>query len=231
MTRIHFGIQAALTLSLSLLPSLPAAAQAGRAAVGIRFGTLGGGGEVAMGLGSRLAVRTSINYFSLSREQEIQGISYDLTPRLLSVPLLLDLHPGGGSFRLSAGVVFNRNRAAADGRVDGTVLIGDNQYTGAEVQALTGEVAFKGVAPFAGLGFDNSVFGNGRVAVSFELGVMFHGHPRAGLTGRTVLTGAARERFDSDLRVEEQEIQSEIDDLPGVIDYYPVVGFGVKYRL
>jgi hypothetical protein len=60
---------------------------------------------------------------------------------------------------------------------------------------------------------------------------MFHGHPRAGLTGRTALTGGGRDRFDSDLRVEEREIQDEIDDLPAVIDYYPVVGFGLKYRL
>ncbi|MBA3556160.1 MAG: hypothetical protein H0W29_15570 [Gemmatimonadales bacterium] len=231
MARTHVGFKAALALSLSLMPWLPASAQAGRAAMGLRFGTLGGGAEAAVGLTSRLAVRTSINYFSLSQDEDIQGIAYNVTPRLLSVPLLLDLHPGAGSFRLSAGVVFNRNRAAGDGRVDGSVFIGENQYTSAEVQALRGEVAFKRVAPFAGLGFDNSLFGGGRVAFSFELGVMFHGHPRAGLTGRTTLAGAERDRFDSDLRAEEREIQDEIDDLPGAIDYYPVLGFGLKYRL
>ncbi len=231
MSRPHVALASALALSLSLLPLLPASAQAGRAAVGLRFGTLGGGAEAAVGLTSRLAVRTSVNYFSLSRDEQIQGIAYDLKPRLLSVPLLLDLHPGKGSFRLSAGVVFNRNRAAGDGRVNESVTIGENQYTAAEVQSLTGEVAFKRVAPFAGLGFDNSLFGNGRVAFSFELGVMFHGHPRAGLTGRTVLTGSARDQFDSDLRAEQGEIQDEIDDLPGVIDYYPVLGFGLKYRI
>jgi hypothetical protein len=231
MTRTHLVLKAALALSLPLLPLQPATAQAGRAAVGLRFGTLGGGAEAAVGLSSRLAVRTGINYFSLSRDQEIQGIAYDVTPKLLSVPLLLDLHPGAGSFRLSAGVVFNRNRAAGDGRVNESVVIGENEYTAAEVQALRGEIAFKSVAPFAGLGFDNSLFGSGRVAFRFELGVMFHGHPRAGLTGRTALTGAGRDRFDSDVRAEEREIQDEIDDLPAVIDYYPVVGFGLKYRL
>ena len=221
----------ALSLTLALVPLLPLRAQAGRTAIGLRFGTLGGGGEASVGLGSRMAVRTGVNYFGLTREEEVQGIGYEVRPRLLSVPLVLDLHPAGGAFRLSAGVIFNRNRAAGDGLVDGSVVIGDNEYTAAEVQGLRADVGFKRVAPFVGLGFDNALFGSGRVAFSFELGVMFHGHPRAGLTGRSTLTGAERAQFDDDLQAEAREIQDEIDDLPGVIDYYPVLGFGLTYRL
>lgn len=225
----------ALTTALAILVAGASAgsahAQAGRVAVGPRFGTLGIGGEAAVSLSRRLAFRTGFNYFSLSRDEGFDGITYALRPRLQTVPLLLDLHPSAGAFRLSAGVIINGNQAAGDGEVGQSVLIGDNQYTSAEVRSLTGAVDFRGAAPYAGLGFNSALTGNGRVAFGFELGVMFHGHPRARLAVASPLTGAAAAQLEADRRLEEQQIQAEIDDLPGVIDFYPVLEFGLSFRL
>lgn len=211
--------------------AFPAAAQAGQVAAGIRFGTLGVGAEGAVGLTSRLALRTGVNYFSLNRDEGIQGISYALTLRPLSIPLLLDVHPSRGSFRFSAGLIFNQNEATGDGVLNQGTFIGNNEYSSAQVQSLTGKVGFRSASPFLGLGFDNALSGSGPVSFSFELGVMFHGHPKATLSGVTTLIGAAREQFDRDMQAELREIQDEVDDLPGVVDYFPVIGFGLKYRL
>ena len=207
------------------------APRAGRVVFGPRFGTLGLGGEAAVSLSGHLAVRTGFNYFSLSRDEDIEGITYDLTPRLQTVPLLLDLHPSGGAFRLSTGVIINGNQAAGDGIVGQSVFIGDNEYTSADVQSLTGKVAFRRVAPYAGFGFNGALMGHGRVGFGFDFGVMFHGHPRASLQAATTLEGAARDNFERDRLLEQQEIQDRIDDLPGVIDLYPVLEFGLSFRL
>jgi hypothetical protein len=236
---------AALALLIALFaPPMPAqttgtataagpapAPRAGRVVFGPRFGTLGLGGEAAVSLSRHLAVRTGFNYFSLSRDEDIEGITYDLTPRLQTVPLLLDLHPSGGAFRLSTGVIINGNQAAGDGIVGQSVFIGDNEYTSADVQSLTGKVAFRRVAPYAGFGFNGALMGHGRVGFGFDFGVMFHGHPRASLQAATTLAGGARDKFERDRLLEQQEIQDKIDDLPGVIDLYPVLEFGMSFRL
>lgn len=227
----RFTLSCVLLAAVIGLPRQPAQAQAGRIAFGPRFGTLGLGGEAAVSLSRHLAFRTGFNYFSLSRDQSIQGIRYDLTPRLQTIPLLLDLHPSAGAFRLSGGVIVNGNRASGDGVVGERVFIGDNEYTGAEVRSLTGGLHFRGVAPYAGLGFDRALTGKGRVAFAFEFGLMLHGHPRASLEATTTLAGAARDQFEQDRRLEQQELQDELDDLPGVLDLYPVLEFGLSFRL
>jgi hypothetical protein len=207
------------------------APHAGRVIFGPRFGTLGLGGEAAVSLSRHLALRTGFNYFSLRRDEDIEGITYDLRPRLQTVPLLLDLHPSGGAFRLSTGVIINGNRAAGNGVVGQGVFIGDNEYTSADVQSLTGKVAFRRVAPYAGFGFNGALMGHGPVGFGFDFGVMFHGHPRASLQAATTLAGAARDQFERDRLLEQQELQGKIDDLPGVIDLYPVLEFGLSFRL
>ena len=45
------------------------------------------------------------------------------------------------------------------------------------------------------------------------------------------LTGAAAAQLEADRRLEQQQIQDEIDDLPGVIDFYPVLELGLSFRL
>ncbi len=205
-------------------------AQAGRVAIGPRFGTLGIGGEAAVSLSRHLAFRTGFNYFSLSRDEGIEGITYALRPRLQTVPLLLDLHPTAGSFHVSAGLMINGNEAAGDGDIGSAVSIGDNQYTSAEVRSVTGAVDFRGAAPYAGLGFNGALTGDGRVAFGLEVGVMFHGHPRATLAVASPLTGTAAAQPEADRRLEERKLQAEIDDLPGVIDFYPVLEVGLSFR-
>ncbi len=64
----------------------PAHPQAGRVAIGPRFGTLGIGADAAVSLSRHLAFRTGFNYFSLSRDEGIDGITYVLRPRLQTVP-------------------------------------------------------------------------------------------------------------------------------------------------
>jgi hypothetical protein len=234
--RKHPSIACSTGLALCLMAlaglAQPTPAVGQRVAIGVKAGTLGFGGEASIGITRHLAVRTAFNRFGMERNRELGGISYLLTPRLRSATTLVDVHPFGGAFRLSSGLVFNRNegRLAAQVNPGESLFIGDGEYSSSQVQALDGRIGFKRSAPYAGLGFDNSLTGRGRVSFNFDLGVMFHGHPKARLQGRTTLTGDAREQFGRDLERETEDLQSEIDDLPKLIDYYPVVAFGLKVR-
>jgi hypothetical protein len=223
----------ALSLTLAVLITPPtASAQLGRVAFGLKAGTLGFGPEASVGITRHIAVRAGLNRFSLERDQELGGIDYRLTPRLRNLTALLDLHPTGGAFRLSGGIISNRNQGGLDARLDqgSTLFIGEGEYSSSDVQALTGRIGFKRSSPYVGLGFDNSLAGTGRVSVNLDLGVMFHGHPQASLAGQSSLTGSARDRFEADVTREAGDIQQQIDDLPRLIDYYPVFALGLKVR-
>jgi hypothetical protein len=228
-TRTVAACLAALT---ALIAPPTASAQLGRVAFGLKAGTLGVGAEASVGITRHVAIRAGLNRFSLERNQDIGDIDYRFTPRLQSLTALLDLHPFGGAFRLSGGIVSNRNEGGLDARLDraGTIFIGEGEYSSNDVQGLTGRIGFKRSAPYVGLGFDNSLVGAGRVSFNMDLGVMFQGHPKASLEGQTSLTGDARARFDADVQREAGEIQREIDDLPRVIEYFPVLAVGLKVR-
>lgn len=226
----------ALALCLAALAGVlspaTAAAQLGRVAFGVKAGTLGFGGEASVGITRHLAFRAGINRFGVERDQIISDVAYTLNPRLRSVTALLDLHPFGGAFRLSGGVIANRNEGSLAARLENgeSISVGNGEYSSSEIQSLSGRIAFKRSAPYVGLGFDNSLGGAGRVSFNLDLGVMFHGHPKASLEATTSLTGDARAQFDQDVQQETAELQDEIDELPRVVDYYPVVAFGLKVR-
>ena len=220
-------------LLLTLVAASTASAQTGQLAVGLKAGTLGVGAEASVGLTRHLAIRSGVSRFHLTRDQGIEGINYRLTPRLQSVTALLDLHPFAGAFRMSGGVVLNRNEGELAARLNqgDDVSIGNHAYASSDVLSLDGSIGFRRTAPYAGIGFDNSVRTKGRVALSLDLGVMFHGHPQASLTGHTRLTGSDLAAFDEDVRLEAAEIQDRLDHLPRVIDVYPVVAMGIKVRV
>jgi hypothetical protein len=231
--RLRTTTLAACLAAIAVL-AVPSAlsAQLGRVAFGLKAGTLGLGAEASLGITRHIAVRAGLNRFNLERGQEFGDIDYRLTPRLRSLTALLDLHPFGGAFRLSGGIVSNRNEGGLDAQLDrsGSLFIGEGEYAPNDVQGLTGKIGFKRSAPYLGFGFDNSLLGRGRVSFNMDLGVMFHGHPKATLQGQTTLTGDARAQFDADVEREAQEVQEKIDDLPRVIDYFPVLAFGLKVR-
>ncbi len=228
----------ALALCLAAVADLlsPATAaaqqQLGRVAFGVKAGTLGFGGEASVGITRHLAFRAGLNRFGMERDEVIGDVTYTLNPRLRSVTALLDLHPFGGAFRLSGGVIANRNEGGLAARLENgeSISVGNGEYSSSDIQSLSGRIAFKRSAPYVGLGFDNSLAGAGRVSLNLDLGVMFHGHPKASLEATTSLTGDARAQFDQDVRRETEELQDEIDELPRVVDYYPVVAFGLKVR-
>lgn len=207
---------------LAVTLSAPAVAQVG---IGIRASTLGVGGEISLRPSRYLGLRAGGQYLRFTRTATIEGIDYDMTPKLQSGTAILDLHPFGGSFHLSGGMVWNSNQGDVVARLAGPITIGGQTYQPDQVGSLTGKVAYDtDYAPYAGLGFA----GRGRVSLLFDLGLVFSGYPTVSLTGSPNLTGVEKDVFDQNVAQEVADIQADIESR-SYLKYYPVVSLGLRF--
>lgn len=214
--------QTLLVLGLAVGAASAGSAQVG---IGIRASTLGVGGEISIRPSPYLGVRLGGNYFTFTRDATIDGVAYDLTPRLQSGIAIVDLHPLGSSFHLSGGLLWNENEGEVEARLTGPITIGAQTYQPDEVGSLAGVVRYESkYVPYAGLGFA----GRGRVSLLFDLGVAFSGYPRVALTGTTNLTGPARDVFDQNVAQEIQNIQADIESR-SYLRFFPVVSLGLRF--
>jgi hypothetical protein len=97
-----------------------AAAQA--QSLSARAGSNGLGAELSAGFGSMFGMRANVLGGSYDRDEVQSDIRYEGQLKLSNAALLLDLHPLSGTFRLSAGLVYNDNKLDATGRGDGGTI-------------------------------------------------------------------------------------------------------------
>lgn len=195
--------------------------------LGVRGSTLGIGVDVGYRLAPQLAVRIGGNLLSATREEEVEGISYELKPDLRSFSGVVDLYPFGKVLHLTGGLVKNDNSAAAVAVIGSTITLGNRTYTNTQIQSLRGDLEWsKSMAPYLGIGLTSG----GQVGIAFEAGVMFTGTPTVALTGVTTLTGQEKTEFDAAVVAEEAEIRGWIDENERFTKYYPVVALGIRVR-
>jgi hypothetical protein len=196
----------------------------GQVALAARASTLGLGAELSFRAAQNIGIRLGGNYLEFSRDEVIEDIAYHVTPHFENGTAILDLHPFGGSFHFSGGLLLNYNEGELVATLAHDIVIGGTTYTPAEVGSLTGTVTFRKTAPYLGLGFA----GRSRIAFLFDLGVGFTGKPQVELVGETNLTGQAKEEFDNNVEQERADVQAEINKRK-YLRFHPVVSFGVKF--
>ncbi len=195
-------------------------------ALALKAGTLGPGLELTLGvIAEALNIRVGGNYLPLRFSGKIKDVDYGVDLNWGSIPLMLDWHPFANNFRITGGVMYNRNRAELDARLNETQKIGDHEYIPSEIGTLTGRVDFRKLAPYLGLGFGNAVGGpQTSWNFVFDAGVMFQGSPDISLSADGTQSG--NPVFQADLAQEEDGIQDEADKF----QFYPVVAAGVSYQ-
>lgn len=205
---------------------MPSKADAVDMAVGLKGGTLGAGVEATLDLTSGLNFRVGANAFSYGATTYKSGnpVEYDL--KLLSFPLLLDWFPLGddSGFRISSGVIINKNKFTANAEPVESYEIDGVDYPADLVGDLSGDVGFNTFVPYAGIGWGNPLTTDSRFSVSFDLGIAFQGDPTVSLTANGPIASDAE--FQEALLRETDDIKDEIDSFK----YYPVISLGVAYR-
>lgn len=203
---------------------LAASSDSGRLAIAARSGTLGLGGDVMVNVLPDVNVRLSVGFFGLDFDGEVEDVEYDFDLDLLTFPLVVDWYPFENRFHLSAGVILNQTEAALTGRYDGTIEIGDETYTSDEIGALSGEVSFRDVAPYVGIGWGNAFGKARRWGFITDLGVAFTGSPDVALSASGPL--ADDPTFLANLAREEDDVQDQADKFK----IYPVLSANLYFR-
>jgi hypothetical protein len=221
-TRRH--VPAALALALGLT-AFGGRAEAQGVALAVKAGTTGIGADLTVGLARSLNVRVGGAFFSYSREVTESDIEFDARATLSHGSLLLDLHPGGGNFRISAGGYYSGTKATGDS-VGGTILVNGVPYDVRLVGTLNGEMKGKSIAPYLGLGWGNAVREGARVRFVADLGVYYWGSPSVTLTANPTNPALVPPSFYQDLEAERRQLEDDLSKYK----LYPVLSLGVSYR-
>jgi hypothetical protein len=195
-------------------------------AVAPKVGTTGAGVDVTIGLSRSINLRLGGQGYTRSETRREQEIEYDADLQLLSGQLLLDLHPGGRGFRLSAGVVVNANEVTAVSTENTTYTINGTVYPVGLVGRLRSTVETEKIAPYLGIGWGNAVAPGSRWRLALDVGAFYQGEPEVTLVAQPIIPILLPSGFLEDLEAERREIEEDVSDYT----VYPVISLGVSYR-
>jgi hypothetical protein len=220
-----------------LLTSAAPLARADAVALGARLGTPGLGIEATAAVIKGVNVRANANFggfsyttpINLNSHNVAADIDFEASLHLRNFAGLVDLHPGGGGFRFTGGIVRNNNRIKLDATVTASVTINDEIYSATDVAGIMADAKLgHRWVPYAGIGYGNPFGTNRRVTFLVDIGVFFQGRPTVDLTARGVAQGTPG--LDDDLNAAANDI-NENDLNKGYFKYYPVVSFGITFKL
>ena len=182
-------------------------------------GTLGAGLAFSFGVSERFNARLGYARYTDDREFEDSDLEFEGEVTVGGIFALADFFPFNGVFRLTGGLINNNNEVTGDAGVTDDVDIGDGTY---DVGSLSANIEFESIAPYIGIGWDNTARGGRGFAASFDLGFMYQGGATVNL--RAVGGDADLPSFEDDLRREEKNIEDDIS-----ADFYPVVALGLGW--
>jgi hypothetical protein len=188
--------------------------------LGLRAGTQGLGLEFGAALTPWFGLRGGAYGFDVSDTYDNGDLSYDGTFKLGGYGVLADFYPMKGTFRLTVGILDNRNGAEIEAVPTAPVDIGNGTYDPSQVGKLSGDLTFKSTVPYFGLGWGNVARGH-RVGFLCDLGVVKQGSGKVTLASSTGLVSEA------DLAAEAASIEDDIKDF----DFWPVISFGLAIRI
>ncbi len=220
-----------LALAAAAALALPGSADA-QLGVAARAGTLGIGGEVALGLGSALVVRggmglvpleVPVSFWDIGTETDVK---LHLPDRWYNIGADLYL---GGPFRIGAGLLFKSTNLSVTGTVQGTaqIDIGGVPYSATEIAEIEGRLVSKDRAPYVLIGFGKHT--STGIGLFVDLGLAMTGEPTIELEAtqgdRAVIDSPP---FQALLADEQQTLQ---DALPTWSKYWPIVNIGLRVGL
>lgn len=194
-------------------------------AVGVTAGTTGVGAEVQFALGPIFVLRGAVDTLGYDLDETYDDVDYSGRFDFDTVGGFVDLHPLANGFFVSGGAYVGQRDIGLNATPSAPVNIGGQTFTPAQVGTLTGQIKLKDVAPFAGLGFDNTFTRSSRWGFRALAGVAWSDEPEVGLesTGGSLSNDPT---FRARLAEERASIQSDVEDY----GFYPVLQLGLNYK-
>jgi hypothetical protein len=193
--------------------------------VGATAGTSGVGLDVQVKLGPIFTLRGSTDRLTWEADESYDGIDYagDLT--FDTVGGFIDMHPMANGFLISGGAYAGDRDIALSATPTGPVNIGGQTYTPGQVGTLNGAIKLSGVAPFLGIGWDDTFYRNSRWGIRAIAGVAWSEAPEVALTS----TGGSLSNdptLQARLRDESQTITDEAEGY----GLFPIIQIGLNYK-
>lgn len=193
-------------------------------AIAAKAGTLGLGGDLTTDIIPQVNLRAGVQWLGFGFDAQFADIDYDVDLDFLNPLVLVDWYPFGGSFRISGGVLFNGSDIQLEARSGQSIEIDGTTYSAAEIGTLRGDVEYRSVAPYIGIGWGNQLDEGGHWGLATDLGVAFTGSPGIDLSATGPI--ASDPTFRARLAGEEKDIQDELD----VFRIYPILSISLFYR-
>ena len=195
--------------------------------VGPKIGTTGIGLDLTFGISQYMNLRGGFNYGPFSLSAELGSVEYDLEMDMSTVPLLVDLYPGGGHFRISAGL-FIQTGTEADilATPDSPTQIGQHTYPPEVIGTLSGKVEVADeITPYLGIGFGNTVGEDQLLTFTLDIGVVFQSYDSS-LTSDGAGMTTPVDTFRKDLELEAQNLAKDLENF----EILPVVTLGLAWH-
>lgn len=218
MTRLILPALAAFALSAG-------AASAQNVAVGTNVGTTGVGFEAQLKMGPVFVLRANVEQLDHDIDESYDGIDYSGAFAFDTVGGFVDMHPFGNAFLISGGAYLGDRDISLGATPTVPVEIGGTIYSPSQVGTLSGTIKLQDVAPFVGIGWDDTFTRQGPWGFRAIAGVAFSDTPEVALdsTGGSLSNNATfRDRLDDEAR----EIEKDVEGY----GLFPVVQLGLNYR-
>jgi len=201
-------------------------------AVALRAGTPGVGLDLDLGLSPTFGVRVGYSGFDINHSVDTSDVDYSGKLKLSMGTALVDWYPFEGVFHLTAGAAFNSTKLDVVGQPSaGTYTINGDTYNSSQIGSLTGQLKFgNSVAPYVGFGWGNPTAADSHIHFLLDVGAIYGGTPSVSLTaqcGSAAPSGSpVCDQAQSDVVTEQQKLRNKAD----ILQWYPVLNFGVAVR-
>lgn len=215
-------LKRALALLIVVSSTAPAMATAQGLGLGGRVGTLGLGGELAIGLTEQLVVRGGVGVMPIEPSMTFSDL--EVTAKLPTVwNVGLDLYLNS-AMRIGGGLMFRRADPELTGDFTSPQDIGGNTYTPQQIGTLTGVLDAKDKAPYVLIGFGPHVAEG--VGLFVDFGVAIVGDPDVRLDANG---GTLDPSTDAGFRAAlDQEAADFEADVGSYLKFWPILSLGVR---
>lgn len=249
-----------IILSSLLLTSVASAEFVGyenQLSAGGQVGIFGFGLNIKDKITNNVGIRAGFNMLSVKDiEIEQDEVKFDFDLKLQDIMLVADYHPWGGSFRATAGMLYNNSSLDGDimpAKLEGQTIevpfkkpTGENYtYDIDELGSIHAIADFDPVAPYIGIGWDTSFAKKRGFGFTFDLGVAFTGSVETDYDLRfgkdldldNIPEGKTRDEIEARRNEIKTELEAEIDKemvkLQDELDQYkimPYISIGFNYK-
>lgn len=205
--------------------------------VGAEGGTLGIGLEVVTPLTRTLYLRGGADFLNFGYGLVVDSAQYYGQAHLRSGHMSVDWHPGGGSFRISPGMlVFGSGFSASVLMTGGKSFeLGDTAYTSSATDPVHGSATVSmqhKLMPNMTIGWGNVLGQRSHFTIPFEIGAAYTGHYSVGLN----LAGTACQGLgcmsttSPQVQQSVSQEESQLNETMKHYQIYPFISTGVELR-